>query len=246
VAVSLVQGVAAAANGSASVTASISSTAAGNLLLAASQCSNSVAALTPSTTGTAQTFTLVLDPTGGAAGQLATWYVTSSASGTTAITVTRGTGTGQFGLAAREIAGMDTTAPLDKNASTTANGSTGTTATTTQADEFWWAVFGEMSPADGTQATYSGISSPWTDGLNAASSASTPNNNATIHDGYQIVAATGTANATITTGNAGPGGQGQVLTFKAAAAGGGGGLPFFMQEANLMVGGVTAKAGGFQ
>lgn len=36
-----------------------------------------------------------------------------------------------------------------------------------------------------------------------------------------------------------------VKTFT-GGGGGGGGLPFFMQEANLMVGGVTAKAGGFQ
>lgn len=221
-AISLVQSVATSANGASSVTVTISSTGSGNLLLVQTNSSNSAVTLALTYTGTSQTPTSIANPKPGN-GQAQAWYIPSSASGTTAIIITRSSGSGQLSAIVREISGIATSTPLDQSTSAI-NGTpatTGTTATTTQADEFWWAAFSSLGFADGSQPTYAAISSPWTDGITSASSAASPNSNTSVHDGYQIVSATGTANATVSvTANADLNGwDGIVATFKAAAAG---------------------------
>jgi hypothetical protein len=216
--VSIVQTVAASANGVGSITVTISPTTAGNLLLVAVEVSNTTIGI--SISATSQTFTLIANPSFTNAGQIGAWYVANCAAGTTGITIQRVSGTGQFSVIVRELANEDPSAPLDQSVGQGGTlGDSGTTGTTTQADEFWWAVFGALSPQNGSLVGFSGISSPWTDGAESLANATGSNANSGIHDGYQIVSATGVAHATITMSNTlSSAGCGVAATFKAAVA----------------------------
>lgn len=216
-AMNVVQSVAASANQQGSVSVTLASTGAGNLLLVYVECSNPTVTLTPSTTGSTQTFNSIANPKPGG-GQAQAWYVKNCASGTTGITVTRNTGVGQFSLIVMEVSGVDTASPLDQSASSTTQGDSGTTGTTTQASEFWWVGFSaDSANSDGTSPSFSGLSAGWTPDKETESSQGGANSNTGAYDAYQIVSATGAANATITITNAASVNcKGIIATFKAS------------------------------
>jgi len=220
-AISVVQSVSSSANSATSISQTITSTWAGNLLLIAYSVSNSSVGTTISVTGgTTQTFTqFITTLNSGNTGQTDAWYVKNCASGTTQIKVARNSGSGQMSIVVTEVSGIDTTAPLDKQISSTASGTTGTTATTTQASEFWWAVFMSASSGAGGLPSVSAISSPWTSDQATNSTLGAGNTDVSLGTAYQIVSTTGTANATATQNNAaGNGTAGFAATFKAASA----------------------------
>jgi len=200
------------------LTATITGTKAGNLLLIGNTGSNNTATYTPSVAaGTAQTFVAsAASPQTANAGQnTSVWYVVNCAAGTTQISVTRAAGTGQQCMVVEEWSGL-IAAPFDVSAANTNTGSTavdsGTSATTAQATELWWAFLSQAwtaaiafsAPTNGfTAQTFAS----GTDGSTAYKASQTLN---------KIVSATGLATTAMTSTQAGTD-NGQILTFKGVA-----------------------------
>lgn len=97
------------------------------------------------------------------------------------------------------------------------------------------AAMGNPTAANNTPATVRSDATAWSGANSVRSGAATFDNASAAATNYTWTESSGTATLSAA-----------IIEMLAAAGGGGGGLPFFMQEANLMVGGVTAKAGGFQ
>lgn len=215
----VVQSVSSPGNAVPGITQTISSTGSGNLLLIAYAVSNSSVGLTISVaSGTAQTF-IQFETTlnSGGTGQLNGWYVKNCASGTTGITITRATGSGQMVISVTEVSGANTTTPLDQTANSLLSGNTGTTATTTTANEFWWGVFMGASLSGGAP-TMANLGVGWTSDQNPSTTMGGANTDIAILTTYNIVLTTGTANNTATlVGATGNGTAGFVGTFAAAS-----------------------------
>lgn len=216
-ALSVVQSVSAIGNQLGSVTLTITSTTAGNLLLISACETNPTIALTPSVVaGTGQTFTSIIDAQG-SNGQLQTWYVKNCAAGTTQIKVTRASGIGQWVVNVVEISGADTTSPLDQHNDNT-TGAALPSVTTTSANEYWWGLWFAMDNSGVLTLTKPGA--PWNDDVDQQSNQGGGNSEVALYTAYQIVSSTGTPSGTATW--AATGGIIQtinmIVTIKAAAS----------------------------
>lgn len=126
------------------------------------------------------------------------WAYVNNPGGITSVQFSAGT-SGGMSLIVVEFSGVATSSPLDQNATNVNSvGSvtmdSGTTATTTNANELWFAALGY---GGGSNRTISGITNGFTADqiANASSGGGT---GAHLSDYYKIVAATGTANVEAT------------------------------------------------
>ena len=181
--------------GNPTVTVTLGSpTTAGNCLLVAVLTTGTgnnpaVSGITLGSSG--DTFTSLISNGSGTSDVIAAIFADPGCSGgqtTVTVTTSGGSGTGYMNVSVLEVSGLVTSAGslLDKSSGATGSGSTswssGTTATTTQAAEFWIGCGGTYYTA-----TITGPSSPWT---NLATQ-----DGPQLHTvaGYQVTSATGTA-----------------------------------------------------
>lgn len=153
--------------------------------------------------------------TGASAAITSFWADPSCAGGQTAVAVTTtgGSGNGWVYVYVEEVLGLAATLAglLDKSAGTSSttsstSWSSGATATTTQANEFWTGI-----GYNGSASTITGPSSPWT---NESSQGSAP----IVISGYQVTTTTGAATYSGTAGTSGHWAA-AVVTLKAATSG---------------------------
>ena len=202
--------------------------------------------------GSADNFAVVKTETNSNAGNVAIWADPNCAGGGTSLVITQsGTGGGQSAFA-YEVSGLATSAATDKTAGGTGSSgawSSGATATTTNANEFW---VGMCSSTDGS--TMAGPASPWTNETAITQTVSI----LTVRSvsGYQIASSTGAATYSGTSsGNDGWGaavatflpssGSGANVTGVAAAVTVAGGIGSLEADLNLSgTGGAVTVAGG--
>lgn len=149
------------------------------------------------------------------------WYKIAGASESSTISFTFASAS-NLAVTAYEYSGIAASSPVDKVAgnspgSSTGTCATGTTATTTQADELLIAGVGQTTAGGGTLRTIASWNNSFTAELHIASTGSPVNTSISVAS--RIVSATGTysSTATFSGGNSNHPSAG-IVTFKAAAA----------------------------
>jgi hypothetical protein len=170
------------------------------------------AAASSTTSSPANTFTSDAAVSAGNGGRVAIYSAPNVASGATTVTG-NATGSNFITIAIYEVSGLITSSIKDQSASnsgTSASHPTGTTPTTTQANEFLFAAVQDDSAGTGPPT----VGGSWTLGQHQDNSA-----NPVIATAYQTVSATGAYSATFTWNNALFGAA--IATYKEAGGGGG-------------------------
>ena len=201
-----------------SVAVTLTAPAAGNTLVAviATRSSSAGAVTGIANTGTALTWTRAVQSTPSTTTTTEIWYAPVVAGAGTSVTISLSASI--FAAAViDEYSGLLTTGPLDvstsaSNSSSNVSPSTGTTATTTQANELWIGGIGlSRSSYSLTSVTNSFVSASVN---NASSGSGTASNNARAYLLEKIVTATGMANSGGATTSSRW--SGAIATFKAA------------------------------
>lgn len=176
------------------------------------------------------------------------WSAPVTTGGTPNVTCSQ-TGTAsvnwEVDITAEGFSGLNTAAnAVDKSTSTVNSGSSttpdsGSVAATTAANEL---VIGAIEGDNGAATTLT-AGSGYTIRTNGYLHTGTETDHGTEDKDSGSSGATPKADGTFSTSQPW---AAICVVYQLASGGGGSGLPFFMQEQNLMVGGVTAKSGNFQ